>query len=122
MLRKLIIGKETYHLPALIFLFAVLNSLLYWKLGIRIVNDSPRFLQYASNIIEKGFYFDHHEFWYFTYTAFMISIRFVHDSIAAVIIAQYILSLLGLLSLYYAASRLSESKKAGFTTCIRFSF
>jgi hypothetical protein len=119
-LKSLLTSKAAYHLPVLVMLFTLLNALLFWKLGIRIVDDSPRYLQYANNIIEKGFYFDPHEFWYFTYTAFIIAIRSLHDSIAAVIIAQYILSLLGMISLYHAASRLYASKGSGFVAAVLY--
>ena len=103
-------------LGILILIFAVLNLFLYFKLGIKVANDSPRYINYASNILENGFYFDPHEFWYISYPLFLILVKSVHNSFEAIVLAQYLLSFTGLICLYLASLKLFENHLSAFIT------
>jgi len=48
------------------FAYLAMASVLYYKYGIKVVYDSPRYLNYAQNL-HQGFYVDSLNFWYFTY-------------------------------------------------------
>ena len=81
---------------------------LFNKYGIKIMNDSPRYLGYASNI-KSGFYIDPLNIWYFTYVLFIYAIHLVLDGLLAIIIGQYLLGLLAVLALFKTAKHLTNN-------------
>lgn len=86
----------------LILLFIVycgVSFYLFQKLGVKIVNDSERYLTYAHHL-QSGFYFDAHNFWYFTYSLFIYCIQLFTTNPLWIIIAQYFLCFLAVIALY----------------------
>ncbi|WP_113922807.1 glycosyltransferase family 39 protein [Cognataquiflexum aquatile] len=111
-----VLNSTRWSLLVFVILFTILNSLLFLKLGIKVVDDSPRYLGYADRIMEMGFFFDPHEFWYISYPLFMILVRMVHDSMEMVIISQVLLSLGALVAIYLTSLKLFKNPVAAFLT------
>lgn len=98
------------HMALLLVSFVLLNNFLFDQLGIREVDDSPRYLEYAANIKEYGFYIDAHNIWYIGYPLFILGVRSIHDSLEAVVLAQYLFSFMGLIAVYFAAGKLTGNR------------
>jgi hypothetical protein len=93
--------KEASDLFILLVLFLLVSTIIFAQVGIKNVIDSPRYLNYASNL-EDGFYIETHNFWYIGYVIFIFIIRVLTDSYNELnlILAQYVYSLFGLIFLY----------------------
>lgn len=109
-----VLNSTRWSLLVLGILFLALNIYLFSNIGIKVANDSPRFLGYADQMIATGFYFDPHEFWYIAYPLFLIVIRKIHNSLEAVVFAQYFFSIIGIISIYFASLKLFKSKPSSF--------
>ncbi|MEO5975807.1 MAG: hypothetical protein ABIS36_06650 [Chryseolinea sp.] len=83
------------------------------------VNDSARYIEYATNL-STGFYFDPHNFWYFGYALFIFMIRIVSKDYLALIVVQYFVSYLAVLSLYKTSLILFNDSRAALLTAAGF--
>lgn len=90
-----------------------LSLYLYMKYGVKIMNDSPRYLVYAENLSE-GVYFDPLNFWYISYVFFVAFVKLFSDSHTVIIIVQYVLGYVAVLALFGATKRLTGSTKIAF--------
>ena len=90
-----------FHILILSLLFWVIASLIFVKFGVKNVNDSHRYLEYATNL-KNGFYVERHNIWYIGYVIFIYLVRLISGSSNElnIIIAKNILSYLALLLLY----------------------
>jgi len=74
-MKKLEIGQlnlsKVQSLLFLSLLYLLVSLYLFNKYGIRIMNDSPRYLNYAADLNTKGIYFDPLNFWYISYVFFV---------------------------------------------------
>ncbi len=61
--------------------------------GVKCVNDTPRYLEYAQQILNNGFYWDTHNKWYLGYVLFLMPFVGFHLSIEAIVGVQIVLSL-----------------------------
>ncbi|MEM6522918.1 MAG: glycosyltransferase family 39 protein [Bacteroidota bacterium] len=73
------------------------------------MNDSPRYLAYASDLNE-GFHFDPLNFWYFTYVFFIFLHQLFSDHLLPIIMSQYLLGYLAVLSLYATTRIITENE------------
>ena len=71
--------NSKYHLLILSLLFWVIASLIFVKFGVKNVNDSHRYLEYATNL-KNGFYIDRHNIWYIGYVIFIYLVRLISGS------------------------------------------
>ncbi len=113
-----------HHLAIIAILFTVLSIFVYNSLGVKIVNDSHRYLEYATNL-RNGFYFETHNFWYIGYVGFIYVIRLLaqSDNEIYLVMAQYAYSLIGLLFLYLSVFRLYNDKNAALAgSCLYLLF
>ncbi|MFC4873609.1 hypothetical protein [Negadavirga shengliensis] len=108
------------HLAFLTASFALLNTFLFRQLGIRVVNDSPRYLEYAANMGTNGFYIDPHNIWYIGYSFFILGVRSVHDSLGAIVLAQYLFSFMGLIAVYFAAGKVTANWLMALATAMLY--
>lgn len=102
-----------FHLLLLSLLFVLVNGLLFWKLGIMTDYDTEGYFIYANEIKERGWFFKPHLFWYSGYALF-IAMTSIYDSQVSVVLGQYFLSYLAMLSLYFAGWKLFKNPWAGF--------
>lgn len=112
--------KRNENLLILIVIFIFLNGILFHHLGIKVVDDSPRYLEYASAIKKDGFYIDSHNIWYITYVLFILITTSIYNDIVSIIVGQYIFSFLGLISLYHASLILFKKESIAFFTGFLF--
>jgi len=101
-----------YFLPSLGILYLIISYLMFQYLGIKVVSDSPRYLDYAANIRESGFYIEEHNIWYVSYPIFILLLSYLHPSLELIIFAQYALGGLALLCLYLAVRDFSQNEWA----------
>ncbi len=97
---KVQIPSRTCDFVIIIILFIIISLTVYSIHGIKIVNDSARYLEYASNLSE-GFYLDKHNFWYVGYVFFIFIIQHIFGNDPVwLILSQYLYSLAGIVFLY----------------------
>ena len=101
-----------YFLPILGILYLISSYLMFQYLGIKVMVDSPRYLDYATNIKEHGFYIEAHNIWYISYPIFILLLSYLHPSLTLIIFAQYALGGLALLCLYLAVRDFSQNEWA----------
>jgi hypothetical protein len=105
---------------SLITIFYVTASFfLFINYGIKYVNDSQRYIEYATNL-KNGFYFDPHNFWYFGYAIFLFSVRLVSEEFLYIILTQYLLCYLACLALYRSSIMLFDNQKVALVTALSF--
>lgn len=107
-----------FHLLVLTSLFVVVNGILLLKMGIMVDYDTEGYFLYASEIKERGWFFKPHLFWYSGYALFIALLTSIYDSQVTVIVGQYFLSYLAMLSLYFSGRKLVQNPWAGFITCV----
>lgn len=104
----------------LIFIvYCAVSFFLFQMYGVKLVNDSERYLKYALNL-QSGFYFDPHNFWYFTYSLFIYCINLFSDNPFWIIVTQYVLCFLSIISLYKTYLLLFEDKTGALLTSILY--
>lgn len=101
----------------LVVLSILLNATLFYLFHIKIVNDSHRYLEYATNL-QSGFYFDPHNFWYFGYVFFL----YVFQSLGVVIFAQHLLSVVAIVYLFKLYLKIDNHKVRAFLAGLVFLF
>lgn len=111
--------QKFHPLFLLSILFWVVSFYLFQKYGVKIVNDSRRYLDYAE-IFRGGFYFEQHNFWYFGYVLFIYSCSLISSSLSLLIFAQYLFSFISLIFLYKTSELLFENKIASITTALLY--
>ena len=104
-----------FHILILSLLFWVIASLIFVKFGVKNVNDSPRYLEYATNL-KNGFYVERHNIWYIGYVIFIYLVRLISGSSSElnIIIVQNILSYLALVLLYKTNLNFFRSQNLAF--------
>lgn len=106
-------------LIVLSLLYCGLSIFLFNEFGVKIVNDSHRYLDYASNL-ENGFYFDKHNFWYFGYVLFIFIVQLIYKDPLAVIVAQYLLGFIATLALYKTSLLLFQDTRTAIITALSY--
>jgi hypothetical protein len=89
--------------------------------AVRIVYDSPRYLEYAHQL-QLGFYVDPHNIWYIGYVGFIFLIQRISTDPAFLILVQYLFSFLGVLALYETYVTLFQRRKPALITSLSFIF
>ena len=98
-------------------LFWIVCIFLFSRLGIKEVNDSARYLEYASNL-RSGFYFEGHNMWYIGYVILIFFSKTIGESYSYIIGLQYLLSFISVIYLFKTSMLLWDSRKVGlFTVC-----
>ena len=113
--------SRAYSLALISLLYSALSIYLFHKHGIKVVNDSPRYLEYAR-VLKSGFYFDPLNFWYFTYVILIYFFQLFSDSLLPIITCQYLIGYLAVIALYRAAEILTENKLVATICCLFFIF
>ncbi len=108
-------------LTILFIVYCGVSFYLYQSLGIKVVNDSERYLTYADKL-QSGFYFDAHNFWYFTYSLFIYFIQLFSKNLLWIIVAQYLLCFLSILALYQTYLCLFSDKRGALITALVYIF
>ncbi len=100
-------------------IYLLISLFLFSRYGIKIVNDSPRFLGYATRL-QDGFYFDPLNFWYITYAILIYLHHFFSASLLPIIVNQYLLGYLAVIALYEGTRILTEDRLVAFLASFLF--
>ncbi len=108
--------KEIFIISGAYFL---VNSVLFVQQGVKVVNDTHRYIGYATEL-QSGFYFDPHNFWYIGYSLYILIIQLVGGSYGLIIAGQYLLNFIAVFALYQSCILVWQSKKGALITVLLF--
>jgi hypothetical protein len=114
-----IFSSEKYGLFILCIVLIVIDTVLFYRNGVRVVTDSARYLEYAS-CLRNGFYVDPHNIWYVSYAIFIMVISLFSESLMTVVFVQFFLGIFTLISIYYTALTLFKNRNAAFLSSFGF--
>lgn len=100
--------------------WAIIKSILYYNIGVKISNDSPRYLEYADYLLNRGhltFDFISHYIFYCLFIAFF---KFFSVKIGWVIFAQIVISGVACYFLYCVSLKLFHSISCACTTVVLY--
>jgi len=100
------ISANFYDLILLLASWATVNLVIYKTIGTRIVVDSARYLDYANEILERGIFFQEHNFWYLSYALYLSFIKFLHFGINGALAGQVLLSGVAVICIYQTGTLL----------------
>lgn len=104
---RTILGKSHRWLLCIIWLIIQISLLRFY--GVKIVNDSGRYVEYAQNIATYGYFETGHNLRYVGYCLFISSVFWLGGSVTSLIITQIVLSGLAAIALYAITRQLSGS-------------
>jgi hypothetical protein len=113
-------SQPTNHYIILGLFFLAINTLLYQKLGIKIANDSPRYLEYSNLIITKNIFYKAHDFWYLSYVLFISIVKLFTENYLYIILLQIVLSWLSIVAIYKSSILLFKENTIAFATSIAY--
>jgi len=106
-----ILSRDSINLIFLLIIYALIAVSIFNFYGIKNVNDSHRYLDYAQKL-RHGFYYESHNILYIGYSFFIFLVWTVFEwgSELNIIIAQYLLGALAMISLYFTTKNIGGSK------------
>lgn len=110
---------EQYRYVFVLVFFCAIQFALYETQGIRIVNDSNRYMEYAHAIAQGDLYQDHNV-WYFGFCGFMGLFFKFGLGIKSIILAQVLISACSVVLLQKAMEKLSGNVLASFVTSLAY--
>lgn len=111
---------QTKHYLILGLFFLAINTFLYQKLGIKIANDSPRYLEYSNLIITKNIFYKAHDFWYLSYVLFITIVKLFTDNCLYIVLLQIILSWLSVIAIYKSSFLLFKDNTIAFASSFAY--
>ena len=114
--------SHTMSLGIIISSFLIVNIFLFLHYGVKIVNDTARYLEYSDAIMKQGIHFEKHNFWYLGYVLFITFFRQLSDNPGVIIFAQVSISLLAPVAIYYASWTVSEDKFSALFSALLYIF
>ncbi|QSE95882.1 glycosyltransferase family 39 protein [Fulvivirga lutea] len=108
-------------LAFLAVVYIAVGAYLHSKYGVKVVNDSPRYIGYAQNL-NSGFYIDPLNIWYFTYVVFVYVHQFFTESLVPIVVSQYLLGLVAIFALHQATKKLTGHNVVAMIACLLFIF
>ncbi|MBL3657624.1 hypothetical protein JL102_15855 [Fulvivirga sp. 2943] len=89
-------------------------AVLFHYNGVKYVNDSHRYIEYAESL-KNGFYIEAHNIWYFGYVIFiyLINIFAGKSQYLIIVMAQYLLCYFALILLYKSVVLLFKNRLSG---------
>ncbi len=101
----------------LIVSWLLVNSILYYALGIKYAIDTTRFDSEANAWLQGQFEFSY-RFWYSGYIALLALCKLIFNSIYPSIVFQYLLSFISILLFYTGLSNILKNKTAAFIAAL----
>jgi 4-amino-4-deoxy-L-arabinose transferase-like glycosyltransferase len=111
---KIYFNQKLYPLT-LFILYLLVNSFNFYQHGIKLVNDSARYIEYATNL-HDGFYIDTFNIWYIGYPLIIFLFQFFTSGYELLIVFQYVLGLLAVYALYKTSLNLWNNPLSAFIT------
>lgn len=107
------------YLYLCLFIYVVISIISYHFYGVKVVNDTERYLEYAEGL-KNGFYLDPHNKWYLGYVIFIFLGSLITESFFTIVLAQYLIGLIAVYSLFKAIYNFSKSNSAAFIGTLYF--
>jgi hypothetical protein len=112
--------KSNYKYFLLITLIhSILSVALYYRYGVKVVNDSRYYLESVSKFAEEG-YIDGHSFWYFTYILFIYVLYTFFENPAWLVLIQNILTLGSVLVIFQFSYHWFGNRKGALFTSLGY--
>lgn len=106
----------------LLALYGVVSLICFHYYGVNVMVDSERYLSYAMGLRE-GFYIERHNFWYMGYVSFIYAIKLFSQENLAIVVCQYILGYLAVVSVYESGRLLfGNTRQALFPALLMVAF
>ncbi len=107
---------KTLSYSSLAILYLIINVILYFRIGVKVVTDSPRYIDYASQILETGHFYQDHNLWYIGYVFLIVVCKCFSESPLTIVLAQIVMSGVAIIALYKASQLLFRNGLAAFIT------
>ncbi len=120
-LKQLVQPSDKVAIPALLFLWFLLQLWGYSKFGITSSADTPFYIAQANDWLE-GTWPEGRERWYSSYSLTIALVIAITGSASYIVVVQVLLSLVAMLALYKLGNEVSKQYKAGFIACIMYLF
>ena len=104
----------------LVVVWAGVNSGLYLHYGVKVVTDSPRYLNYAQKIADGVGWYEPHNVWYLGYVVFIVVVKGLFATNGAIVAAQVLMHGIAAVVLYRTSYRLFASRGAALITALLF--
>jgi 4-amino-4-deoxy-L-arabinose transferase-like glycosyltransferase len=114
-----VFSGKSIELTIISLVYLLINAPLFFIHGIKEVNDTHRYIEYANRLSE-GFYFDPHNFWYIGYTIYIWLIHLFHNSSIAIVVGQYLIGFLASISLYKTSFIIWQNKRSALITVLLY--
>ena len=96
------------------------NAGLYAHYGVKIVSDSPRYLNYAQKIADGLGWYEPHNIWYLGYVLLVLVVKSLFFTNEAVVAVQVLVHGVAAAVLYRTSYRLFASRRAALATAVLF--
>ena len=103
-------------------LYVIVSLYMYNKYGVKVMIDSPRYLNYAENLSSTGVYFDPLNFWYISYVFFVYLSQLIDSGEWVVVFNQYLLGYAAMIALFFGVKRLTANVQTAFLAGAIFIF
>nr|WKN37922.1 glycosyltransferase family 39 protein [Tunicatimonas sp. TK19036] len=110
----------TFDTIIIVVVWAIINGGLFFHYGIKVVNDSPRYLNYAQKITDGAGWYEPHNVWYLGYVIFIVVVKSLFHTNGAVILFQVLAHGLAAVALYLASQRLFATRGAALISALFF--
>ena len=104
----------------LLIVWAAVNGGLYVHYGVKVVTDSPRYLDYAQKIADGLGWYEPHNVWYLGYVVFVLMVKGLFTTNGAIVAAQVLMHGLAAAILYRTSYRLFVSRGSALITALLF--
>jgi hypothetical protein len=102
-------------------LYLAISAFQYRQYGVKVVNDSARYIEYATGL-HQALYFDPHNFWYIGYALYIFGVQLVGGSAEIIVAGQYTLGLLAVIALFFTSLTVWNNNLAAVFTAVAFIF
>ncbi|MEQ9403253.1 MAG: hypothetical protein RIM99_06710 [Cyclobacteriaceae bacterium] len=120
MIKKDLIHHPRYHLLIISVAFIAINMVLYHHLGVKVMSDSTRYIDWAENLWSSGLSTYQWRFWYISYVLFLAIL--LPLGLKGVIFFQVAISSLACFAIYFLTVKLSSNKLTALLASLMYLF
>lgn len=108
------------HLLLISLAFITVHLWLFLTIGVKVIGDSPRYLEWSSSLWQNGASISEWKFWYLGYVGFLSIFMKTGLGITGSIVAQVSLSFLAGLCLYNLAFQMTGQRVIGLWSVLMY--
>ncbi len=114
--------KDTLIIIVLCLFWLLIESGLAAAFGVRIVNDSVRYMSAANQLILTQKIVLSHHFWYFSYVSLVAAVFLLGGEAIAIVAIQVVISALAAAALYYVVCQIVADKYTAYLSVFLYLF